>query len=115
MLTYLTSIGCVLHRRITHPESLPHCRWSLGKWGIPINVAGLLYACWAFFWAFWPTTMPVTSESFNWSSVMFSGVTLLSIVMYVTKGHKVYEGPAVLVAGRRKSKQDSERDSSASE
>ena len=116
MLTYTISIGCVLWRRIACPETLPAARWSLGRWGIAVNTAGVLYAFWAFFWAFWPNSVPVNVGNFNWSSVMFVGVTLLSLVMYLFQGRFVYEGPAVLVEGRRRrEKTDPERESSASE
>lgn len=52
---YYISIGCVLWRRITHPETLHPAEFSLGKFGIPINIAAVVYAMWCFFWAFWPT------------------------------------------------------------
>lgn len=101
MLSYTISIGCVLWRRISCPHTLPPARWSLGRWGLPINVAGLSYSLWAFFWAFWPDYHPVTVGDFNWASVMFGGVTALSLLMYYAEGRKVYEGPVVLVEGRR--------------
>lgn len=66
MATYSLSIGCVLWRRVFHPETLPKARWSLGKWGVPVNVAGLMYSAWAFFWAFWPAATPVDLSGFNW-------------------------------------------------
>ena len=35
MISYMVSIGCVLYRRIYHPELLPKARWSLGRAGVP--------------------------------------------------------------------------------
>jgi hypothetical protein len=99
MITYVFSIGAVLYRRITAPELLPTCAWSLGKWGIPVNLGGVLYAMHAFFWCFWPEGTPVTLESFNWASVMFVGVAILSMVDYVVRARKHYKGPVVLVEG----------------
>ncbi|KAK0637101.1 GABA permease-like protein [Bombardia bombarda] len=99
MVTYVCSIGSVLYRRIRHPELLPTCRWSLGRWGVPINLGGLLYSAHAFFWCFWPEGTPVEPDSFNWASVMFVGVFLLSLVDYVLRGRKHYQGPVVLVEG----------------
>lgn len=99
MITYVFSIGAVLWRRIKHPETLPNCRWSLGRWGIPVNVGGVLYALHAFFWSFWPEGTPVALESFNWSVVMFVGVFVLSLVDYLVRGRKAYKGPVVLTDG----------------
>ncbi|KAF2248464.1 GABA permease-like protein [Trematosphaeria pertusa] len=99
MITYVFSIGAVLYRRIYHPELLPRCRWSLGRWGVPINTFGLLYALHAFFWSFWPNATPVTKEDFNWAVVMFVGVGVLCMMDYVVRGRKQYKGPVVLVEG----------------
>lgn len=62
MATYAISIGCVLWRRIVHPETLPPVLWSLGKWVIPVNALGLVYATYAFLWAFWPIYWKPTAE-----------------------------------------------------
>jgi amino acid transporter len=99
MSTYILSIGAVLYRRIHHPELLPPCRWSLGRWGIPINIGGLLYSCQAFFWSFWPESVGVTLDNFNWAVVMFVGVGIVCMIDYVLRGRKHYKGPVVLVNG----------------
>lgn len=99
MITYMASIGAVLYRRVFHPELLPPCRWSLGRWGVPINLGGFLYSCHAFFWCFWPNTTPVEITGFNWSSVMFVGVAIICLVDYVFRGRHIYKGPVVLVEG----------------
>ena len=97
MLTYMTSIGCVLLRRIRHPELLPRARWSLGRWGVPINIGGLAYSTHAFFWCFWPNAIPVDATSFNWALVMFWALAIFAIVYYWFQGRRVYKGPVVLV------------------
>ncbi|EMD93073.1 hypothetical protein COCC4DRAFT_196681 [Bipolaris maydis ATCC 48331] len=99
MITYMFSIGAVLYRRIVHPELLPSCRWSLGKWGVPVNIGGFLYSTHAFFWCFWPESTPVEPESFNWAVVMFAAVALFSGVDYAVRARKQYKGPVVLVDG----------------
>ncbi|OCL03636.1 amino acid transporter [Glonium stellatum] len=99
MITYAFSIGCVLWRRWKHPELLPRSRWSLGRWGIPINLCGFLYSVHAFFWCFWPNATPVDKTSFNWAVVMFAGVAIISMAYYFLRGRHVYRGPVVLVEG----------------
>jgi choline transport protein len=101
MFTYSISIGCVLLRRIRHPELLPRARWSLGWAGIPVNIGGLLYSLFAFFWCFWPNTIPVDRQTFNWSVVMFLATGIISIAYYFVIGRKVYTGPVALVKGHR--------------
>jgi choline transport protein len=99
MITYVISIGAVLYRRIAHPELLPQCQWSLGRWGVTVNTAGMLYSAYAFFWCFWPESTPVELTSFNWAVVMFIGTTLIAMLDYVVRGRKQYKGPVVLVEG----------------
>lgn len=93
MFTYFCSLSCVLYRRLYHPELLPIARWSLGRWGPYVNAVGLAYVLFAFFWSFWPNETPVDAETFNWSVVMFVGVLVLAVVMYMVEGKKVYDGP----------------------
>ena len=100
MLTYCISMACVIYRRVCQPATLPAARWSLGRWGLAINIAALAYALFAFFWSFWPNATPVDASSFNFAAVMFTGVILLSLGVYWTKGRKEYLGPVVLVRGR---------------
>ncbi|RFU31627.1 hypothetical protein B7463_g4724, partial [Scytalidium lignicola] len=99
MITYTISIGCVLYRRIYHPELLPKARWSLGKWGVLVNGCGFTYSIFAFFWCFWPNNTPIDAESFNWSLVMFVAVAMISTVDYFFRAKKVFKGPVSTVQG----------------
>jgi len=48
---YCLSIGCLMWRRIYHPETLPPAKFSLGKYGVPINGLAVIYSLYCFFWA----------------------------------------------------------------
>lgn len=98
---YCLSIGCHLWRRIYHPETLPPARFPLGKLGIPINAAAVVWSFWCFFWSFWPQFSPVTAPSFNWASVIFVGVLVVATIHFVLVAHRTYTGPVALVEGRR--------------
>ncbi|KAM3464107.1 hypothetical protein BB8028_0003g12520 [Beauveria bassiana] len=101
MQCFCFSISCVLWRRIYHPQTLPHARFSLGKLGIPINVVAVFVVVWSFFWAFWPQEYPVTPSGFNWSVGIFVPTIVVALIYYVVKGRHVYEGPVVLIEGRK--------------
>jgi choline transport protein len=100
MATYVISIGCVTLKRLRY-EPLPDSRWTLGRWGLPINIIAFVYSIWAFFWSFWPNSMHVTAINFNWSCVLFVGLMSLSCLLYVLHARHVYEGPVVRVEGRK--------------
>lgn len=94
--SYALSIGCVLRRRIVGP-ALPHARWSLGKFGIPINIFAIGYVITAATASFFPVALPVDASSMNWSVVMFAGVFTIATVDYVVRGRKKYVGPVVRI------------------
>lgn len=96
MATYVVSITCVLIRRIKG-QHLPPARWSLGRAGLLVNALALVYACWSFFWSFWPNAYDVNAENFNWACVLFVGLMGLGTVLYFTHARKVYDGPVAIV------------------
>ncbi|KJZ69917.1 hypothetical protein HIM_10702 [Hirsutella minnesotensis 3608] len=100
MATYLITIGCITLRRI-RGEPLPSSRWSLGRYGLPINVAALVYSCWAFFWSFWPNDYNVNAENFNWACVLFVGLMIMSGCLYFFHARHIYEGPVVKTEGHK--------------
>jgi amino acid transporter len=97
MYTYIISISCVIYRKIWHPNTLPPRRWDMGRWGLSVNIIGLLYCCFALFWSLWPSDVHITLENFNWSVVIFLGVFFISLGMYFVKGRREYVGPSVIV------------------
>ncbi|XPS71073.1 hypothetical protein M3J09_003258 [Ascochyta lentis] len=99
MFTYAVSLSCILHRRIANPQSLPAARWSLGRWGVPVNIAGLVYVLFSFFWSFWPTLAQFEARYFNWAGVLFGAVLLACLASYRVQGRHVYRAP---VKGVRK-------------
>ena len=96
LTSYFITIGCLIYRRVRGPP-LPPRRWSLGKYGLGINIAALMFLVPLWFFAFWPLATPVTAASMNWSSTMFAGTLIVALVYYVAKARHVYTGPVVLV------------------
>ncbi|KAI6853488.1 GABA permease-like protein [Hortaea werneckii] len=99
MASYLISIGCVTRKRLTH-ETLPYAPWSLGRYGLPINLIALGYATWSFFWAFWPGEYHVTAGNMNWACLIFVGFVAWACVMFrlsSLRRRDKYEGPVARV------------------
>ncbi|XRM43703.1 hypothetical protein ABZX51_006858 [Aspergillus tubingensis] len=97
MFSYSISMSCLIWRKLFHPHTLPPARWGLGRYGLTVNIIGWLYVLFALFWSFWPESTPVTTETFNWSVVIFVAVFLVSLVMYVVQGRHQYDGPVTEV------------------
>ena len=98
--TYMVSIGFVLLKRL-RKQSLPHARWSLGKWGLPINAFAFAYSGFVVVFACFPTSLPVSTGSANWAPAVWVGVMVVSVVAYLVHGRRVYTAPVIYVQGRK--------------
>ncbi|KAL1303035.1 hypothetical protein AAFC00_003347 [Neodothiora populina] len=96
MISYVLSMGSLIWTRVTKPDLLPRARWSLGRYGIYINIIAVLYAVFVMFWSFWPESTPTDAPDFNWSSVIFVGVVVLSLLDYFVRGKRNYIAPVSL-------------------
>ncbi|KAK5134388.1 hypothetical protein LTR08_006568 [Meristemomyces frigidus] len=94
--SYFITIGCLVWRRL-YGAPLPPRRWSLGRYGLGINIAALLFLIPIWFFAFWPLATPVTAGNMNWSSMMFGAVLLFAMIYYIFKGRHEYSGPVTQV------------------
>ena len=101
--TYMISIGCVLLKRIRR-EELPRARWSLGRWGLPVNLFAFTYSGFVIVFSCFPNEVPVTLSTANWAPVVWIGVVLLALIVYAFHGRKHFVAPVNFVEGR---KQDS--------
>ncbi|KAF2719686.1 amino acid transporter-like protein [Polychaeton citri CBS 116435] len=96
LFSYFITIGCLVLRRL-YGEPLPPRPWSLGRWGLPINIMALIFVTPILFFCVWPLTVPVTAQNMNWSIVMFSGVLSVAAVYYIFWARHAYTGPVALV------------------
>lgn len=98
--TYIISVGCIRLKRLRGEPLLPR-RFSLGKWGGPINDITLVFLVIVFIFSFFPENPSVDDPdwavNFNWAIVMFSGTCFLALVYYVLGGGKTYVAPVELV------------------
>ena len=82
-------------RRISG-KTLLRCHFSLGKWGLPVNLLALLFLALAFVMIFFPPIRDPDPESMNWSIAIFWGVVTLSLIYYL-RARDIYVGPVELV------------------
>lgn len=94
--SYVCSIGCIVWRRWTNQPMLPS-KFSLGKWGLPINLVSLFFLAIFFILAFFPSYKSPDAASMNWNILIYGAVVLLSTLYYFVKGRHVYDGPVEYV------------------
>lgn len=93
--SYTISISCIVIKK-WRGELLPPSKWSMGKYGIVVNILSVLYLVLVFILAFFPLETPVTTETMNWSCLVYSSVVLFSLFYYAVWGRHRYRGPVVL-------------------
>ncbi|KAL8850881.1 MAG: hypothetical protein Q9221_004194 [Calogaya cf. arnoldii] len=98
--SYIVSIGCLVSKRL-RGEPLPHSRFSLGKYGLAINIIALFFLTPFFIFCFFPITTPVDGETMNWAIAMFGGITIFASLWYVVVGKHIYR-PPVLIQNRER-------------
>jgi len=93
---YMISIGCVLLRRLRR-QPLPQARWSLGRWGLPVNAFAFVYAGVALVFSCFPVEAHITAETANWAPLILAVVLGAALALFFLHGRSRYEGPSVLV------------------
>lgn len=90
--TYILSILAFIRARF-QPGGIRPSRFSLGKFGLAINVFSVAYLCFAIIFTFFPTTYNPTLVSMNWSILVFGVVVIFAIIQYIVHGRRIYEAP----------------------
>jgi amino acid transporter len=90
--SYMITISCTILRRLQgHP--LPIARFTLGKYGLPINIAAICYLLPVWVFSFFPGAVNPTPATMNWGVVMYAGVIITSTVYYIFKARFNYSPP----------------------
>lgn len=71
--------------------------FSLGRYGLMINVLALLFLMLSFVMVCFPPVRDPTMQEMNWSILIFAGVLVLSWAYYWERARHMYVGPVVLV------------------
>lgn len=72
-----------------------HSTFSLGKWGYLLNLVSVCWVAVAFVLFSFPAQLPITPSSMNYTGVVFVGFATISVVYYVLRGRKSFQGPPV--------------------
>lgn len=94
--SYMVSIGSMALLRFKG-RPLLKCHFSLGRYGLVINILSLLFLMLSFVMVCFPPESDPTLQNMNWSILIWAGVLLLSWSYYWVKARHKYEGPVKLV------------------
>ena len=76
-------------------KMVAHSSFSLGRFGMAINVLTLCWIALAVVLFSMPVTLPVDPSSMNYASCVFAGFAAISVIWYFVRGRKVFTGPPV--------------------
>jgi choline transport protein len=94
--SYIVSISCVCLKRWRKEPLLPR-RFSLGRFGMAINVFSVLFLILVYVFCFFPPVPKPALDEMNWSILIYGVVVLFSLVYFFFKGRHVYVGPVEYV------------------
>jgi choline transport protein len=94
--SYIVSISCVTARRI-RGEPLLSSRFSLGRWGLPINIASIAFLVLSLVISFFPPVAAPPLNTMNWSVVIYAGVLVIALIHYIFWARFTYVGPVEYV------------------
>ena len=72
---------------------IPWGPWTLGRWGLPVNLVAISYSVVLIAFMAFPPYQPVSAQNMNYASLIFGGVLLLSVALWFVYGRKTYCGP----------------------
>jgi amino acid transporter len=94
--SYLIPIVLMILRRLRGGR-IRFGPWTLGRWGLPINIFAAVYTFVTVVFSFFPANISegITAENMNYSCLVYGGVIMLGIVYYAAIGHRGYKGPSL--------------------
>ena len=88
--SYLLAIGCMLYAR--SQGKLQDGGWSLGRWGIPINIFAMVYTAYVMVFLVFPSFRPVDATTMNYALPINAFVLLLALGGWLIWGKNKWPG-----------------------
>jgi len=68
-------------------------KFSLGKWGLAVNLASLVFLVVVLVFSFFPSILNPPADSMNWAIVVYVSVLGFAGIYYVVSARHHYDGP----------------------
>ncbi|KJX99138.1 amino acid permease like protein [Zymoseptoria brevis] len=94
--SYFTVIATVIGKRL-RKEKFPASKFSLGRWGLPVNVIACCFLVVAYLFLFFPAVPSPDAASMNWAILVYGVVVCFAFGYYFVRGRHEYDGPVEYV------------------
>jgi len=91
--SYVLPTIFILARRIRPGKNIPFGPWTLGRWGIPINIFTIAFSFLTIAFNVLPPFFPVTATNMNYAGVVFGAALIICAILWFFRGKKHYAGP----------------------
>ncbi|OJJ50178.1 hypothetical protein ASPZODRAFT_22854 [Penicilliopsis zonata CBS 506.65] len=91
-VSYTIPVVLMLRKRLLH-EPITFGPWTMGRWGLAVNLYAIVYAIFVCIFVIFPTEVPVSATNMNYSGPVFLGVLLFLICDWLVRGRGRYIGP----------------------
>ena len=88
--SYIIAIACMLNARLTGRVQI--APWSLGRWGVPVNIFALVYSVWLAIFMVFPNYLPITASYMNYALPINVLVWIGALIMWFVYAKKKWRG-----------------------
>ena len=87
--SYFIAIGCMLYARLTGRVEAP---WSLGRFGVFINAAAMVYTAWIGVFLIFPNYLPVDASNMNYALPINAFVWIVALIWWFAWARRHWKG-----------------------
>ncbi len=91
-VSYLIPIFLILLKRLRR-EHITMGPWSLGRFGIYVNVFAIVYGVFICIFLPFPSVVPVTDANLNYAGPVFGAILLFALGDWFVRGRHTFAGP----------------------
>ncbi|KAI2788405.1 hypothetical protein POX_e06421 [Penicillium oxalicum] len=99
-ISYLIPLVLLVYKRFTSPRDIPQGSFTMGKFGLAVNLVAILFTSYFVVFLPFPPSLPVTAENMNYAGPVLGFVMLFACVDWVVRGRHKWQGPALRAYGR---------------
>ncbi|KAJ5952461.1 amino acid permease [Penicillium vulpinum] len=94
-ISYLIPLVLLVLKRFMAPKEIPQGAFTLGKFGLPMNLLAILFATYFVIFLPFPATLPVTAENMNYAGPVLGFIMLFACGDWIVRGRHKWQGPTV--------------------
>lgn len=94
-ISYLLPLVLLVIKRCIAPDEIPQGSFTMGKWGLPVNLVAILFATYFVIFLPFPSEVPVTAENMNYAGPVLGFVMLFACGDWVVRGRHKWTGPTM--------------------